>query len=53
MKKGRCLMIQAQERVADVVTKHPKTADVFRQYGIDFCCGAKFQLKRLLPKPSV
>lgn len=39
-------IISPQERsVADIVTENYKNAEVFRKYGIDFCCGGKTSLR--------
>ena len=31
--------------VTDLIVGDYRTADVFKKYGIEFCCGAKFALK--------
>ncbi|MGN6435530.1 MAG: DUF542 domain-containing protein [Agriterribacter sp.] len=31
--------------VSDIVNRYYNTADVFRKYGIDYCCGAKFSIE--------
>lgn len=36
--------IDKESCVADIVTKDYRTADVFRRYGIEYCCGGKAPL---------
>lgn len=37
--------IDEQDFVTDLIARDYRTADVFKKYGIDFCCGAKWPLK--------
>src|SRR5436190_1602224 len=37
--------INNNSSVSEIVSKHYRTADVFRKYGIDFCCGGKLPLR--------
>ena len=37
--------INSDSTISEIVSKHYRTADIFRQHGIDFCCGGKIPLK--------
>jgi regulator of cell morphogenesis and NO signaling len=37
--------ISEEASIAQIVNTDHRTADVFRKYGIDFCCGGKWSLK--------
>ncbi len=39
--------IDKQSFVSDIVKKDYRTAAVFRRYGIEYCCGAKFPLEMI------
>lgn len=39
--------------VADIVTLLPQSADLFREWGIDFCCGGKVPLKTAAEKKDL
>jgi regulator of cell morphogenesis and NO signaling len=39
--------INTSATVSEIVSNHYETADVFRSYGIDFCCGGKLPLKKV------
>ena len=38
--------ITADLSVTEIVTANYRTAEVFRKYNIDFCCGGKMSLTR-------
>jgi regulator of cell morphogenesis and NO signaling len=39
-------VIDDHETVSDIVKRDYRTADVFRKYGIDYCCGGKISLQK-------
>ncbi len=45
--------ITEESTVAEVVTENIKTADVFKKYGIDFCCGGGISIKKACEKHNI
>lgn len=46
-------MINLDQHIADIVTDDYRTAGVFKQYGIDFCCGGKIPLSEVCQKKGI
>ncbi|MCH8494117.1 MAG: iron-sulfur cluster repair di-iron protein [Balneolales bacterium] len=46
-------MINPDQHIADIVTNDYRTAGVFKQYGIDFCCGGKIPLSEVCQKKGI
>jgi regulator of cell morphogenesis and NO signaling len=40
-------------KIADVVSENIKTADIFKKYGIDFCCGGGISIAKACEKKNV
>ncbi|MEI6866449.1 iron-sulfur cluster repair di-iron protein [Flavicella sp.] len=47
------LTITKECTVADIVSDNIKTADVFKRYGIDFCCGGGVSLAKVCNKKGI
>lgn len=45
--------IQLTDRVGDIVTGYPKTAEVFKEYRIDFCCGGNKSLLQVIQDQNI
>ena len=51
--KGGVLMITNESIVAEIVTDIPLSADIFRKYGIDFCCGGNMSINEAVKNKKV
>lgn len=53
LNKGGVLMITNESIVAEIVTDIPLSADIFRKYGIDFCCGGNISINEAVKNKKV
>ena len=47
------MVISNEKTVADYVTENIKTADIFKNHGIDFCCGGNISIEKACAKKNV
>ncbi|PQJ74388.1 iron-sulfur cluster repair di-iron protein [Polaribacter gangjinensis] len=47
------MTITSENTIGEVVTKNIKTADIFKKYGIDFCCGGGITIKKACEKHQI
>jgi len=43
----------AEKTIAEIVTEDYRTADVFKKFGIDFCCGGKVTVEEICKKKNI
>jgi regulator of cell morphogenesis and NO signaling len=43
----------AEKTIAEMVTEDYRTADVFKKFGIDFCCGGKVTVEEICKKKNI
>ena len=47
------MQIDQEFKIADVVSENIKTADIFKKYGIDFCCGGGISIAKACEKKNI
>ena len=47
------MVISNEKTVADYVTENIKTAHIFKNHGIDFCCGGNISIEKACAKKNV
>jgi regulator of cell morphogenesis and NO signaling len=47
------LTIQLTDSIGDIVARYPDTAEVFKEYRIDFCCGGNKQLQQVVQGSNI
>lgn len=47
------MIINQELKIADVVSENIKAADIFKKYGIDFCCGGGISIAKACEKKNI
>jgi regulator of cell morphogenesis and NO signaling len=43
----------SEQKIADIVSANIKTADIFKKFGIDFCCGGGISIAKVCEKKNI